>query len=173
MSERRGTRSVEPRWGRIAGALALIAGAAALIVAFGPWGEGDDAGATATTEETWTARANAYCADGIQEASALTLPSSAREVAADAEARIQIVATVRDGIYTLGGSPDVDPALTAVYVDALTKDLDRLDDIRTAAKSGGDYQALNAGFEEASAEPATQLGLDDCAAFAQSIARTP
>lgn len=154
-------------------ALILIVGAIALIVAFGPWGGSDDAGATGTTEETWTAKANAFCADGIQETSALTLPSSARQVAADAEARIQIVANVRDGIYTLGEPPDLDPTLSAVYLDALTKDLDRLDEIRAAAKTGGDYQSLNAGFDEAAGETASQLGLDDCVAFAQAVARTP
>jgi len=166
-------RPIKPRWGRIAGAALLTVAALALIVAFGPWGGDDDAGATTGTEETWSAKANAYCADGIQETSALTLPSSARQVAADAEARIQIVATVRDGIYTLGEPPDLDPTLSTVYLDGLTKDLDSLDEIRKAARSGGDYQSLNAGFQETSGGTAAKLGLDDCAAFAQSIARTP
>jgi hypothetical protein len=171
VSEPGTSRSIRPRWGRIAAALLALVAAIVLIVVLGPWG-GDDA-ATATAGEGWGARANAYCADGIQEASALTPPSSATQAGADAAARIAIVATVRDGIYTLGEPAELDSAGHTAYVDSLTEDLDRLDEIRKAARSGGDYRQLSAGFEEASGEPVSQLDLDDCAEFAQAIRPPP
>ncbi len=169
MSKPAPSRSVKPRWGRIAAALIAVAAVIALIVAIGPWG-GSDSATTASAEESWSARANAFCADGIQETSALTRPAGARELAGDAEERIQIVAAVRDGIYTLGEPGELDPTLATVYVDSLSKDLDGLDAIGRAAASGGDYQALVTGFDEASGEPASRLGLDDCEAFAEAVA---
>lgn len=166
------TRAIKPRWGRIAGACAILALAVVLIVRL--IGSGDDADADAAPNgDDWAGLANAYCADGIQEASALTLPSSADEVAADASDRIQIVAAVRDGVYTLGTPDDVDPDQVDAYLASLDDDLTALDEIRSAARSGGDYQSLVAGFNESSGQIASDLGLDDCASFAQSIARTP
>ncbi len=150
--------------------LLVVVGAAIILITSG---DGGEAGAEAFTGETWAEQADGYCSDGLQEATALTPPSSARQVAADANARIAIVATVRDGIYTLGEPEDADQALAAVYVDQLNSDLDELAAIADAAKSGGDYQSLSAGFDESSGQTADRLGLADCAAFSEAIARTP
>ena len=144
----------------------------AIVVWIGSCG-GDEPDATAGGTENWSDLANAYCADGIQEAGALALPSSAREVAADAAARIRIVAAVRDGIYTLGEPADLDPALVAVYLGRLEDDLDALDELRRAASSGEDYSSLSAGLGESSGEAAAELGLTDCTSLSQTIARTP
>jgi len=159
-----GPRAIKPRWGRIAGACAVLLLVIVLIVRLLGSG-GDDAGA-APNGESWTGLANAYCADGIQEASALTLPASADQVAADASDRIEIVAAVRDGVYTLGDPGDADPELVDAYLAALDDDLSALDEIRTAARKGEDYQSLLAAFDESAGPIAAELGLDDCATLA-------
>ena len=150
-------------------AIAVVLGIVLLIRSCGE----DESGDTTVAAGSWEEQAEGYCRDGLQEATSLALPSSAREVAADAEARIQIVATVRDGLYTLGEPTDLDPARTAIYVDQLTGTLNLLDQVREAARSGGDYQEINASISESSGQTAADLGLENCAAFAQAVARTP
>ena len=148
-----------------------------VVVLLGVWLlSSDDEGsvpAPALDGPSWSERASGYCRDGTEEAAALTLPSSPRQVAADADARIEILARVRDGIYTLGSPGGGDEALAAAYLEQLDADLDKLDAIAEAARTGGDFQAAAAQLDESAGETADRLGLPDCVALAQAIARTP
>ena len=83
---------------------ALAAIALALIpVALAMGGCGGDEGMPGgpTDPERWRAQVELMCSDGSQEAVALPLPQAPREIGADAEARAEIVTTVRDGILPL------------------------------------------------------------------------
>ncbi|MEZ5156870.1 MAG: hypothetical protein R2718_12285 [Solirubrobacterales bacterium] len=114
----------------------IVLGLVVVLIVVWATSEGDESTGSPAVQSSWAERADAYCSDGLQEAAALPLPGTAREVAADADARIGIVATVRDGIYTLGDPDAGDEALAAVYVRQLDADLGTLDAIATAARQG-------------------------------------
>lgn len=151
----------------------IVLGLVVVLIVVWATSGGEESTGSPAVQPSWAERADAYCSDGLQETVALPLPATAREVAADADARIGIVATVRDGIYTLGDPDAGDEALAAVYVRQLDADLGTLDAIATAARQGGDYTAVAAGLDESAGRTASQLGLGDCAALSQAIARTP
>ncbi|MFN8114303.1 MAG: hypothetical protein U0R51_14030 [Solirubrobacterales bacterium] len=147
-----------------------------LVVALlGVWllTSGDDDSGAPVSGPSWGERANAFCRDGTEEATTLTPPGTARQVAADADARIEILARVRDGIYTLGVPEGGDQALVAAYLEQLDADLGKLDAIAEAARDGGDYQSAAAELDESAGETAAALALSDCEALAQAVVRTP
>lgn len=136
-------------------------------------GCGDDEGDGSTggplSSDAWRQRVNGFCGDGYQEATALPLPEGAAQVGPDAIARAEILANVRDSILTLGQPDGIDPGAVSGYIDELNADIDELGEIADAAESGAGQTQL----DESAGEAATELGIDDCAALAQAIARTP
>lgn len=137
-------------------------------------GEGGDgsAGGPLGADE-WRDRADQFCSDGIQEASALPLPGSVAELADDAEARAEIDSTVRDGILTLGQPDGISSDDVSAYVDDLGSDIDVLGRIADAAAAGDDVTELNGQLDESAGQLADGLGLDACVGLANAIARTP
>ena len=152
---------------RLAG-FAVLASIAALAAA----GCGDEGGSRRPSPDEWAEKAGQLCSDGSQEAIALPLPASRSEVATDSAAMAEIVATVRDGILPLG-LPAEDEDLAAAYIDQLTADAKLLLDVSEAARRGGDYRTALSRLDESAGERARELGLDECAAFANAVARTP
>lgn len=143
-------------------------GAAVLTAAIAlPACGGDDEGeAEALSADDWTARADRYCTDGTQEAIALPLPASSREVGPDAAARAEIVATVRDGLLTLGRPGDIDSEQLDAFLGELETDIGQLEQ---SAEAGDGPVAL----DESAGVAANEMGLPGCAAFVNAIARTP
>ena len=139
------------------------------LMALGPLaGCGDDEGSTTELDaETWAARADRFCTDGVQEATALPLPQKAKDVPADADARAAIVATVGDGIITLGSPEGVDAEALGIYIAELAADNAEL---TQAADSPAGGPIL---IDESAGQAANELGLEGCAAFSNAIARTP
>ena len=147
-----------------------------VVIVLGIWllaSGGDDDSGPVVAAPSWSDRANGFCRDGTEEATALIPTSTPHQISADAVDRIEILARVRDGIYTLGLPGDGDQALAAAYLEQLDADLDTLGAVAEAARTGGDYQAAAADLDESAGETADRLGLSDCAALAQAIARTP
>lgn len=151
-------------------AAALIS--ATLIAAGCGDDEGDGSAGGPLSADSWRQRVNGFCADGYQEATALPLPQGADRIGPDAVARAEILANVRDGVLTLGQPDGIDPAAVSGYVDELNADIDQLGEIADGAEAG-DPSAGHTQLDESAGEAATALGLDDCAALAQAIARTP
>lgn len=158
---------------RLGRTVALLA---ALLALSGCGLEGDDEGgeAVATTaspleEEGWTARADRFCTDGTQEATALPLPTRSPEIAADTAARAEILATVRDGLLTLGRPDDVDEVDLNVFLAELDADIEQLSGPATATSADG----LSMALDESAGQAANELGLPGCAALSNAIARTP
>ncbi|MFN8151561.1 MAG: hypothetical protein U0R24_10620 [Solirubrobacterales bacterium] len=151
--------------------------AAALLVAVAllAAGCGDDEESTAGAPlgaDDWRARAEQYCSDAYQEATALPLPGKLSQVAQDASSRAEILATVRDGILTLGQPDGIDSDDVSAYVDALNADIAQLGQIADAAEDGTLTSEL-AQLDEAAGQAAATIELDNCAALSQAIARTP
>ena len=136
-------------------------------------GGGDESGEEALGADEWRTRANSFCADGVERATALPLPASRSAVAADAAKRAAIVTKVRDGLMTLGQAEGIDDHEVESYLARLGGDAELLQQISRVARAGGDFQRLNGRLDESAGEVANALELDDCAAFANAIARTP
>lgn len=147
--------------------------AVALIVASGCGDDSEgDPGAPLSADE-WRDRADQFCSDAYQEATALPLPGSIKEVAPDAAARADIVGNVRDGLLTLGQPDGISSEDVSAYVDDLNADIDQLGQISAAAEDGSLTPDLVAQLDESSGQLAAGLGLDTCASLSQAIARTP
>lgn len=153
-------RAPASRPGRVA-ALAAVAAALAL----GACGDDDETTTPQAGSEAWTADAEAICAEGSDEAIALPLPGSRKQVAADAGARAEILTTARDELAGLDVPEDVDEQALGDYIAELDADIEQL----AAISAGGPVEQL----DESSGQIASELGLDECAAFANAIARTP
>lgn len=135
-------------------------------------GESDSTGGGTLGADAWRERAVGFCSDALQEATALPLPQSRRELAADASARAEIVATLRDGLVGLGQPTDVSADDLGAYVDDLDADVDALSDLARAAKSGAGAEGSTP-IDESSGQLANRLELPECAALSNAIARTP
>ena len=138
-------------------------------------GCGDDGGSTSPGPlgaDDWRDRVEQYCSDAYQEATALPLPGHVSQVAEDASARAEILATVRDGVLTLGQPDGIDSGDVSAYVDALNADIEQLGQIADAADDGT-INPEAAQLDEAAGQAAGAIGLDNCAALSQAIARTP
>jgi hypothetical protein len=150
---------------------------AALTLAVGACGGEDEAdGPTAPpaplSEAEFTAAADAACEAGAERATELPLPGSRREVEADAEAMGEIVRDVREQISALG-APEGREAEVEAYLAELTEDIALLGEIRAAAAEGGDFREPLRRLDESAGQAASELGLDECAGFANVVARTP
>ena len=147
------------------GRLAALAAVAAALT-LGACGDDDEATTTeAGSSEAWTVDAEAICAAASEEAIALPLPGSRKQVAADAEARAEILPTVIGELEALDLPEDVDEELVGDYLAELEADAEQLR--ATAAGEG------SRSLDESSGQIASRLGLDECAALANAIARTP
>ncbi len=153
------------------GAAATLVLAALAISGCGD-GAGNGSSGGPLSADAWRQRVNGFCGDGYQEATALPLPQSAARVGPDATARAEILASVRDSVLTLGQPDGIDPDAVSGYVDELNADIDQLGAIADAAEAG-DPNAGHTQLDESAGQAAVDLGLDDCAALAQAIARTP
>ena len=122
--------------------------------------------------EQWQARVNGYCSDGIQEAVALPLPQTTRQVPADAQGRAAILLDVHDAVLPLAQPPDQATDID-LWMGEIAADAKLLSKIAVKAASGRDYLTLAGQLDESSGEAATGLGLDQCAGLANAIARTP
>lgn len=165
-----GDRTSGPRRPRRLAALAL---AAALVAV--PAGCGDDEEVPALPPpslEQWQARVNGYCSDGIQEAVALPLPTTTRDVPADARARAEILVTVHDAVIPLP-PPEGQSDFIDVWLEEISSDIDLLNEIARTAAANGDYLTQLGELDESSGQAALTLGLDQCAALANAIARVP
>lgn len=151
----------------------LAAALAILAVALSACGddESSDAGGPLSADE-WSERVQGFCSDGYQEATALPLPESVQQLEADAASRAEILANVRDSILTLGQPDGISSEEVGGYVDELNADIDQLAQIASAAEAG-DPDAGTTQLDESAGQAASELGLDDCAALSQAIARTP
>lgn len=116
----------------------------------------------------WRERADQFCDEGAQDATALPPPGSRREIAEDASARAEIIATVRDGIVTLGTPDGIDDRQLTSYLVALEADVGKLEQLAEGGGSGG-----AAVIDETTGGIAGDLGLQSCAAFVNAVARTP
>lgn len=142
--------------------LARLAAAAAALALLA--GCGDDEETTGEGDAaTWAAEANAICGAAVEEAIALPLPGSAGEVAADATARAGILTAVRDDVAALELPDDVDSGLLDAYIAELDADIGQLE--------GAERRAPQ--LDESAGQAALELDLDECAALANAIARTP
>ena len=153
-------RAPASRPGRLA---ALAAVAAALTL--GACGDDDETTTTEAGSEAWAADAEEICATAAEEAIALPLPQSKRQLREDAQARAELLTTAIDDLEAIDPPDDVDPELVGDYLAELEADAEQL---RSTA-AGEDSRPI----DESSGQIASELGLDECAAFANAIARTP
>jgi hypothetical protein len=121
--------------------------------------------------EQWQARVDGYCSDGIQEAVALPLPTNSRQLPNDARARAEILITVRDAVLPLA-RPEGKQDTVDSWLDELTADAEQLSELAATAAAGGDFLSLEP-VDESAGAVALVLGLRECAALANAIARTP
>jgi hypothetical protein len=156
--------------------LTAAALAATFILPLAACGGGDDDDQMTTfpppSIEQWQARVDGFCSDGIQEAVALPLPRSTKELPDDARGRAEILVTVRDAVLPLPRPEGTEDAVDA-WLEELTADAELLNEIASVAAADDDYLDLIAELDESSAGPAAELGLDTCVTLAQAIARTP
>ncbi len=144
----------------------------ALALTLAACGE-DDSGIPEPLDlEAWQARAGQFCADGIQEATALPLPTTGAEVGPDARAMAEIVLTARDRMLTLA-PPEGEREAANDYLTQLSDDAELLLTVARRAERGADYRTPLSQLDESAGQVAAELGLPDCAAFANSVARTP
>jgi hypothetical protein len=122
--------------------------------------------------EQWQARVNGYCSDGVQEAVALPLPQTTRQVPEDAQARASILLDVHDAVLPLAQPPEQTTQINS-WMGELDADAKLLKKIAVKAAAGLDYLTLAGELDESSGVAANELGLDQCAALANAIARTP
>jgi len=151
----------------------LVAALAAAALGIGGCGddEGDETGGPPSADE-WRESVAGFCSDGYQEATALPLPEQLEQLGPDASARAEILANVRDSIVALGQPDGISSDDVGGYVDELNADIDQLGQIASAAEAG-DPDAGTTQLDESAGQAASELGLDDCAALSQAIARTP
>ena len=121
--------------------------------------------------EQWQARVNGYCSDGVQEAVALPLPQTTRQVPEDAQARASILLDVHDAVLPLAQPPD-EATNIDLWMGEIQADSKLLQKIAVKAAAGLDYLTLAGELDESSGEAANALGLDQCANLANAIART-
>lgn len=133
--------------------------------------EGDETGGPPSADE-WRESVEGYCSDAYQEATALPLPEKLEQLGPDASARAEILGNVRDSIVALGQPDGISSDDVGGYVDELNADIQQLGQIASAAEAG-DPDAGTAQLDESAGQAATGLGLEDCAALSQAIARTP
>ena len=153
-------------------AVALLALAlSGLLGGCGGGEETGDPGAPLSADE-WRERAQGFCSDAYQEATALPLPSSTSEVAVDADSRAEIIGNVRDGLLTLGQPDGISSDDVSAYVDALNADISQLGQVAEDAR-GGQINPDSSQLDESAGQAAGTLGLDDCVALSEAIARTP
>jgi hypothetical protein len=122
--------------------------------------------------EQWQLRVDGYCSDGIQEAVALPLPTSTKQLPNDARGRAEILVTVRDAVLPLP-RPEGEEEKIDAWINELTADAELLNEIASVAAADDDYLDLITSLDESAGQVAGELGLDDCAGLAQAIARTP
>lgn len=161
------------RVGQGSRAIAAVTTALAIALLAGCGDDEDAETVTAISAGDFVPLAEEFCTDGTEEATALPLPANAGAVAKDADARAEIVATVRDGLLTLGEPEGVDGESRTAYLVELETDIQQLGEIAAAARTGESYEELNATFDESAGAVAATIGLDACAAFSNAIARTP
>ena len=128
-------------------------------------GDDDETTPTVISSDEWAVEVSTLCSDGRDDATALPLPTSKRQVAPDAEARARILVTVRDGIVKLGRPEDVNGVAYDAYLTELAADIDQLQ-----AVAGGDEAEP---LDESAGQAALELDLEECAAFSNAVARTP
>lgn len=148
--------------------LTLLLGA----LAIGACGEDEGPAGNPADPGRWRAQVEMMCSDGSQEAVALPLPQTPRQLGPDAKARAEIVTTVRDGIQPLP-APEGSGGAVEAYLAELSADIELLRAIDAQAAAGGDASGLEAQLDESAGQAALELDLRDCAAFANAIARTP
>jgi hypothetical protein len=156
---------------RLIGLAAAALATAGLLGACG----GDDDGSSPgepVSEERWRSHAAGLCDAGTQEAVALPLPGNRREVAADARARAEILVNTRDQMMTLPPPEEIADEVDA-YLGELDADIDLLSQTAEAARGDGDFRELINQMDESAGQAALELDLEECAAFANAIARTP
>jgi len=122
--------------------------------------------------DQWQARVNGYCSDGVQEAVALPPPQTTRQVPEDSQARAAILTDVHNAVLPLAQPPDQATQID-LWMGEIDADAKLLNRIAVKAASGQDYLTLAGQIDESSGEAANALGLDQCAALANAIARTP
>jgi hypothetical protein len=152
---------------RALGALAIGA------LALGGCGSGGDDSETPDTDpDTWRAEATEACEAGTEEAVALPLPQSRRQVSADAEAMVDILITARDSIASLGAPEELETEVDA-YLGELDEDIAMLEQVVSEGppERGGEEGATL--LDESAGEAALALDLQACAAFSNAVARTP
>ena len=154
--------------------IAAFAAAAAVAVGLAACG-GDDE----TTPQLpppslaqWQGRVNAFCSDGIQEAIALPLPQTTEALGPDAQARAEILTTVRDAVLPLPQPPDQAGEIDA-WLAEIDADVKQLQQVAKAVVKGEDPLDLVGALDESAGQAALPLGLDQCAALSNTIARTP
>ncbi len=118
------------------------------------------------------AEASRSCSDGVQEAVALPLPADTSEIAVDAQSRAEILDRVYDGILATPRPPEQEEDVAA-YLEDLKGDVALLRRIRDEAAADQDTAGLQAQVDESTGALALRLNLEDCAALANAIARTP
>jgi hypothetical protein len=150
---------------KLAAAVAALVAAASLAACGGEDSE-------SLSLDQWRDRVAPMCSDGIQEAMAVPLPTSRRQVGEDSRAMAEIVLTVHDGILPLG-LPDGEEDAAQAYLDQLAADAELLEEIAAAARAGEDFGALRDELDESAGRLALELDLEQCAAFANAVARTP
>lgn len=142
---------------------ALAAAAAMLLLT--ACGDDEETTPTVISADEWAVEASAFCGEGRRKATKLPLPTSKRAVAPDAELRVRILTKVRGDIIELGRPEDVNEVAYDAYLTELESDIDQLQ----ALAAGDDAEPL----DESAGQAALELELDECAAFANAIARTP
>lgn len=150
---------------------ALLAAAALAVAGCGDDEGSDEPGAPPSGDE-WRQSVDGYCSDAYQEATALPLPTGIDELGPDAAARAEIVGNVRDSIVAQGQPDDIDSDAVGGYVDELNADIEQLSQISEDAAAGNPDAGTNQ-LDESAGEAASGLGLENCQALAQAIARTP
>lgn len=151
---------------------AIIAALLALPLGLAACGDDEGREPEPLDLEDWQARVSQLCSDGIQEATALPLPTTGAEVGPDARAMAEVVLTARDGILILA-TPEGQEEAVAVYLSELSGDAELLLRVARKAERGEDYQTPLARLDESAGQAALELALQDCAAFANAVARTP
>lgn len=116
--------------------------------------------------------AEASCAGGVERATELPLPAGRREVAVDAEEMAAIVADVREQIASLEAPHELQSDVDN-YLGELAADEELLREVAAAAAEGGDFREPLNRLDESAGEAARVLGLQECVAFANVVARTP
>ena len=163
------SRPIRPSHLKPKGLVAVGLAAAALLGAGCGNDDGDDTAGPPGADE-WRVSVDGFCSDAIQEATALPLPESLEQLAPDAAARAEIVGNLRDSIVGLGQPDGLGSDEVGGYVDELNADIEQLGQTAEAAAAADPNVPQ---LDESAGEAAAALGLEECRALAQAIARTP